>query len=399
MKDLFIDNRIAGLILKFLQEDISEAEYQELQAWAGTSDRAGEIFDELTSEEKLPVELAHYAGVRERVLAKIHAAEPETRTVVQMNSGFRWKPWLAAAVVVGLAIAGYFLMIDKKVDEPVVVKVDAETNDVAPGKDGAILKLADGRTIEIDELKDGEVVRLGEVSVVKEGGKLIYKSSQSGNSALEYNSMSTKNGMTYRVELSDGSVAWLNAASSLYYPVVFGNEERRVEVTGEAYFEIIKDVKRPFVVVTPEMTTEVLGTSFNINTYADEPTKRVTLLEGSIRVNNSSSKSVILKPGQQASISNKSQSSQSIPVQTADVDQVMAWKNGLFKFQGAPMEEMMRQIARWYDVEVVFEGGIKKDDPVTGTINRNTNASEALEMLTFMGYKFKIEGKKITVTP
>lgn len=394
MNDYFLDNRIAGLILKFLQEDISEAEFQELEAWAGSSDRAREIFDELTSEEKLPDELAQYAGVRERVLAKIHAAEPETRTVVQMNSGFRWRPWLAAAVVVGLAIAGYFLLIDKKVDEqPAVVKNDPVANDVAPGKDGAILKLADGRSIDVSELKDGEVVKLGDVSVVKEGGKLIYKSSEKGNSALEYNTMSTKNGMTYPVELSDGSVAWLNAASSLYYPIVFGNEERRVEITGEVYFEVAKDPKRPFVVVTPEMTTEVLGTSFNINTYADEPNVKVTLLEGSIRVKKENG-AVILKPGQQAAVTHNSQT---IPVQAANVEQVMAWKNGKFKFQNTPMDEMMRQIARWYDVEVVYEGSIKKEDTVSGTIERNTNASEALEMLTFMGYKFRIEGKKITV--
>ena len=127
MNDLFFDNRITGLILKFLQEDISEAEHQELQAWAGTSDRAREIFDELSSEEKLPVELANYSGVRARILAKIHAAEPETRTVVQMDSGFRWKPWLAAAVVVGLAIAGYFLLIDKNVDkQPAIVMAEPD---------------------------------------------------------------------------------------------------------------------------------------------------------------------------------------------------------------------------------------------------------------------------------
>lgn len=395
MNDLFFDNRIAGLILKFLQEDISEAEYQELQAWAGSSDRAREIFDELTSEEKLPVELAQYAGVRERVLAKIHAAEPETRTVVQMNSGFRWKPWLAAAVVVGLAITGYFLLIDKKVDEPVVVKVDAVTNDVAPGKDGAILKLANGDSIIIDDLKDGEVVKLGDISVVKEGGRLIYKGSQSGSSDLGYNTTTTPKGRTYRVELADGSVAWLNAASSLYYPVVFGKDERRVELTGEAYFEVTRDISRKFVVVGPDgTTTEVLGTSFDINTYQDEPSVKVTLLEGSIRVNKEKS-SVILKPGQQASVSGQSQS---IPVKNADVGQVMAWKNGEFKFQSTPMEEMMRQISRWYDVEVVYEGDIKAD-PVSGTMKREWTASQTLDVLKWMGYKFRIEGKKITVTP
>ena len=188
---------------------------------------------------------------------------------------------------------------------------------------------------------------------------------------------------------------YLNAASSLYYPIVFGNDERRVKVTGEAYFEVAKDASRKFLVVGPDgITTEVLGTSFNINTYQDEPNVKVTLLEGSIRVNKEKS-SVILKPGQQASVVNNSAS---IPVATADVEQVMAWKNGLFKFQSTPMEEIMRQVSRWYDVEVVIEGNIK-DDPISGTMQRNWNASEALEAIRLMGYKFKIEGKKITVTP
>lgn len=396
MNDLFYDNRIAGLIVRHLQEDISEAEYQELQAWAASSDRAREIFDQLTNEEKLPEQLADYSGVRERILAKVHAAEPETRAVVPMKRGFQWRSWMAAAVVVGLAITAYYLLIDKKVDtQPAIVKQDPVANDVAPGKDGAILKLAGGDSIVLDDLKDGEVVKLGNVSVIKEGGKLIYKASEAGSTALQYNWMITPKGRTHRVELSDGSVVYMNAASSLHYPIVFGSEERRVELEGEAYFEVAKDAKRPFIVVAPDVTTQVLGTSFNINTYADEPSARVTLLEGSVKVDNSS-KSVTLKPGQQASVAHRAAAG--IPVLAADVEQVMAWKNGLFKFQGTPMEAMMRQIARWYDVEVVIEGDIK-NDPVSGTMNRNWNASEALEAIRLMGYKFKIEGKKITVTP
>lgn len=395
MNEFFSESRIPGLIIKFLQDEITEAEHQELQAWVSATERNKEIFDELTSEEKLPEELANFIDVRERGFAKINEADPETRVVVEMKKGFNWRPWLTAAVVTGLAIGGYLLFQNKATEQPAVVEQKPVTNDVAPGKDGAILKLPD-TTIILDDLKDGEIVKQGDVIVTKEGGKIIYKPSQPGSSELVYNTMTTPKGRTYRVELSDGSVAWLNAASSIHYPIVFGNDERRVEITGEVAFEVAKDVSKKFIVVAEGASTEVLGTSFNFNSYKDEAEIKITLLEGSVKVNNSSSKSVMLKPGQQAAVSSTKEAA--IPVQQADVEQVMAWKNGLFKFQSTPMQEMMRQIARWYDVEVVYEGAIK-DDPVTGTMPRNTNASEALSMLEYLGYKFKIEGKKITVRP
>lgn len=389
MDELFYDSRIAGLIIQFLQEDISESEHQELQAWINSSPRAKEIFEELTSEEKLPDELAHFAESRKRVLAKIHAAEPETRVVVEMNRGFRWKPWLAAAVVIGLAVTGYWLAMKNTTETGMtIVKQDSALNDVAPGKDGAILTLSDGRKIVLEDTKDGDITN----NVRKQGSKLVY--ANTNGSEVEYHLMTTPKGRTYRVDLSDGSVAYLNAASSLYYPQQFGNE-RRVEITGEVYFEVAKDASRKFIVVTKDVTTEVFGTSFNVNTYDDERESKVTLLEGSVQLK-TASKSTMLRPGEQGSVLKQSATNEIKISSKVNVEQVMAWKNGLFKFQSTPMQEMMRQIARWYDVEVVYANDIK-DDPVSGTIERNTNASTALAMLEYMGYKFKIEGKKVTV--
>jgi transmembrane sensor len=397
MKDLFFDNRIAGLIYKYLQKDISEAEYQELQTWVNSSDRASEIFDELTSEHKLPGEYANYLFFRKRVLEKIHAADQGTSVVVEMKKGFRWNAWLSAAVVVSVVVGGFSLLIDKKAaKQSVVVNQDTVTNVVPPGKDGAILTLADGGSIVIDELKDGEVARQGNVSVVKDSGTLRYRSYQFGGSGSEYNLLSTPRGRIYRVELPDGSIVNLNAASSLHFPTVFGNDERRVTLTGEAYFEVAKDDSKKFVVIGPGMTIEALGTQFTINSYEDEPDVKVTLIEGSIRVNKEKS-SVILKPGQQASMSQKSFSSQSITVSTADVEQEMAWKNGLFIFQKATVDEMMRQFARWYDVEIVIEDTVKDGRTISGLINRKMNAAEALKIFNSLGYNFTITGKKIIV--
>lgn len=330
------------------------------------------------------------------MLGKIHAAEPETKVVVEMGSGFRWRPWVAAAVVLGLAITGYWLVINNRSENhQLVIEEKPALNDVAPGRDGAILTLADGTKIVLDDKKDGAIAQ----NATKEGGRIVYSASSAEGSDLQYHLMTTPKGRTYHVQLSDGSVVWLNAASSLYYPTVFDKNERRVEVTGEAYFEVAKDPSRKFIVVAKNLSTEVLGTSFNVNTYEDEADAKVTLLEGRIQLKTSAS-SVVLKPGQQASVSLQPALSNDIKVRPdADIEQVMAWKNGLFKFQSTPLEEMMKQIARWYDVEISFESSVKKDDTISGTMNRHANASETLAILTTAGYNFRIEGKKITVMP
>lgn len=391
MDELFYDNRIAGLIKKFLQDEITEAENQELEAWIASSEQAKEIFEELTSEEKLPGEVSHYAESRKRILEKIHAAEPETRAVVEMGSGFKWRPWLAAAVVVGLAVMGYWLVIKNTVESPtIIVKQDSTLNDIAPGKDGAILVLADGRKIVLEDAKDGNIAN----NVTKQGSKITYANAKGAE--VEYHLMKTPRGRTFHLELADGSVVWLNAASSIYYPTSFGSE-RRVEVTGEAYFEVAKDASKKFIVVTKNVTTEVLGTSFDVNTYEDEADAKVTLLEGSILLK-TASKSVKLKPGQQGMVDPQASSKEIQVANNVDVEQVMAWKNGMFKFQRTPVREMMRQIARWYDVEVEFEGDIK-ENPVSGIIPRHYTASEALEALKIAGYNFRIEQKKIIVMP
>lgn len=397
MNDLFFDNRIAGLILKFLQEDISEAEYQELQAWAGTSDRAREIFDELTSEEKLPEELANYSSVRKRVLTKIHAAEPETRVVVQMDRGFRWKPWLAAAVVVGLALAGYFYL--KVPAEKDIAKVETDDNryknDIPPGSEKAVLKLGDGSIIQLDSAAKGIVAQQGNISIINGGGALKYAVA-SGNSHEVYsNTIETQKGGRYRLTLSDGTQVWLNALSSVKYPTRFIGNYREVVITGEVFFDVAKNQNMPFIVKYNGMSIEVTGTEFNVSAYINEKSVTATLIEGAVRVSNNK-ESVRLLPGEQAEMTKDNDLTIN---KTVNVDEVIAWKDGKFKFNNSDIKSIMRQLERWYDIEVFYEGNVTTSFNATN-ISMDLPISELLKLFELTEQiRFKIEGRKVIVMP
>jgi transmembrane sensor len=250
-------------------------------------------------------------------------------------------------------------------------------------------------------------------------GQLEYKPLTIDDSRLtndhssSFNTISTPRGRQFQLVLPDGSKVWLNAASSLRYPTVFAGNERRVEVTGEAYFEIEKNPNKPFrVTILPssggagggrKAEVEVLGTHFNINAYDDEDVIRTTLLEGKVRVVNrqsaiGSQQSVTLKPGAQARIAISAQSHQSSPilVQTVDTEQVMAWKNGFFQFNRTPLSEVLKQLARWYDVEIVYEQGVP-DIRLGGEMKRDLTLAQVLKGLGKIGVNFRIEGKTLVV--
>jgi ferric-dicitrate binding protein FerR (iron transport regulator) len=217
-----------------------------------------------------------------------------------------------------------------------------------------------------------------------------------GNAANDvmYNTMNTPPGGQYKLKLPDGTNVWLNAASSITYPTAFMGKDRTVTITGEAYFEVANDRLKPFHVKVNEMDVEVFGTHFNVNAYNDEPAVKTTLLEGSVKVSKYAA-SVILKPGEQTSVSQSSYPSQPIPVET---DLVMAWKNGLFNFNKVSLQDVMKQIARWYDVQIVYQGEIRPKK-FGGEIQRDLNLSEVLEGLKETGIHFRIEGKKLIVLP
>jgi ferric-dicitrate binding protein FerR (iron transport regulator) len=252
--------------------------------------------------------------------------------------------------------------------------------------------LADGSTIILDNVQNGTLAQQGNTKVIKEDGKLAYNLTSTGINEVLYNTISTPRGGQYQVDLPDGSRVWLNAASSLHFPTAFVGKERRVEITGEAYFEVAKNKAQPFIVSVNGAEVQVLGTHFNVMAYNDENAIKTTLLEGSVKFVNGSTSS-LLKPGQQSQLSENGQVK---VVSNVDVDAVTAWKNGNFDFQGEDIETVMRQLSRWYNVDVVYRN--KPDELFYAEIPRNTKLSDVLKALELTGkLRFGIEGKKIIV--
>ncbi|MGN7722132.1 FecR family protein [Chitinophaga sp. 22620] len=259
------------------------------------------------------------------------------------------------------------------------------------GSDQAILTLADGSTITLDSSGKGEISRQGSTLVMQsQPGQLSYEPSSGTKGELIYNTITTPRGGQFRLQLQDGTRIWLNASSSLRFPAEFGPGERDVELTGEAYFEVAKDAARPFRVKAKDMRLEVLGTSFNVMAYHDERTVNTSLLEGAVKVSGSAG-AATLKPGQQARMS-----SDALKVAAADMDEAVAWKNGWFQFNSAPFETVMRQISRWYDVDVVYAGKIPEGH-YSGLVSRKNDISAVLRILESGNVKVKITGKKLVV--
>ena len=267
--------------------------------------------------------------------------------------------------------------------------------DIAPGANGAVLTLAGGQKIVLDSAGNGRLALQGNTQLLNQHGQLSYQHARTAASEeVLYNTITTTRGRQYQLVLADGSKVWLNASSSLTFPTAFTGNNRTVEMTGEAYFEIAKNPSHPFRVLSHGMEVQVLGTSFNINAYTDETLTRTTLLEGSVKVL-SGPQGQVLTAGQQAQLN---QSGGMKVTRDADLQEVVAWKDGLFLMKKADIATTMRQIARWYDVEIVYPGGAPTGR-ISGDIPRNMNLSKVLEVMALSGVHFTIEGKKVMVTP
>ncbi|MBB5637437.1 ferric-dicitrate binding protein FerR (iron transport regulator) [Pedobacter cryoconitis] len=322
---------------------------------------------------------------------------------IHQETSIKRKLWpqigVAAAILLTVSIGLYFFKgtgFNRQPHSPAHI-AQRETPQILPGGNKATLTLADGKKITLDEAVNGPLAEEAGIIITKtKDGQLVYTVSARNNKLADgqaaMNLISTPKGGQYQVNLPDGTKVWLNAASSLRYPAVFTGAERSVILTGEAYFEVAKDPVKPFKVSAALQTVEVLGTHFNINSYQDEPAVKTTLLEGAVKVNAQSAGDVFLKPGQQAVLLGNH-----LNVNLASTEEAVAWKNGMFRFKDADLQTVMRSVARWYDVEVNYEGNL----PVrqfSGEIHRNINLSEVLDILSFFKVHFRIEGKKITVT-
>lgn len=316
--------------------------------------------------------------VRERMLDRLRR-EAFGETALRPTPVRRLRPAIyAAAAVLILALAGAAYLRSNHLPPPIA-------HDALPGGNKATLILGSGQSITLDSTHQGLLTMQNGVSVNQTKGNLTY-SGQTDGAATPYNTILTPNGGTYAVTLSDGTKVWLNAASSLKYPVKFTGGTRSVDLTGEAYFEVTHN-SAPFTVHCLGQTIDVLGTDFNVNAYTNESSIKTTLLEGKVDINGATT----LRPGEQSSVGGDGKIRITKGVDTAEV---MAWKNGMFQFDEADIGTVMRQIGRWYDVDVVYEGKLP-DDHFRGKIPRNVNASQVLQILAIGGIDFTIEGKKI----
>ncbi|HRN56557.1 MAG TPA: FecR domain-containing protein [Agriterribacter sp.] len=331
--------------------------------------------DELV--KKLGTDLLHYIK------------EKENPPVYRMYSFRRWG-LIAASVTLILMSVLFFRIINDKKDVP----ASAATTivDVGPGKDGAILTLADGKQLVLDSLDNGVVATQNGVQALLKNGRLAYNVKEHIGGKVLYNTMTTPKGRQYQVTLPDGTQVWLNAASSIHFPTVFSDKKRAVIITGEAYLEVAPDPQRPFVVTVGKTDIEVLGTHFNVMAYNNEEEIRTTLLEGSVKITDED-RTATLRPGEELQLNAR----QFEVIRGADVAAAVAWKNGWFVFKDAGIQTVMRQAERWYNISVKYEGRIPEKQ-FNGKVSRNVTLSELMEILSFYDdMKCTISGDTITI--
>lgn len=324
---------------------------------------------------------------------------------IEPTSKKRWLiPSVAAAILLIISTSIY-LFLNKQSNSEIAKKqthVNQIKNDIAPGGNKAILTLANGSKIILDSATNGIISEQGNIKIQKlNNGLLAY--TVNGKQIIEnneafYNTISTPRGGQYQITLADGTKVWLNAASSIRFPVLFKGTDRKVEITGEVYFEVTKNKAMPFKVKAASSEVEVLGTHFNVNAYSDEASIKTTLLEGLVKVSTPTLANQVpkfLQPGQQSNINKEGKIS---VLENADIEETMAWKNGYFQFNSSNLKTILRQISRWYDVDVVFKENVNVH--FTGQLTRNQNVSKVFKQLSLTNeVHFKIEGKKIIVLP
>lgn len=317
-------------------------------------------------------------------------------TVVTIQPRNNWWKYAAAAVLITAAGLAFYLSSKPEPDNRVVQHREAITPaapEIQPGGNKARLTLADGSVVTLDSLQNGIVAKQGGIDVVKlANGELAYQSTEGQVTPAGFNTIVIPRGGKYRLTLPDGSKVWMNAESTLRYPTSFNGKTRNVELTGEAYFEIAKNPNQPFRIDVRDQQIEVLGTHFNVMAYANEASIATTLVEGSVKIN-SPSMNLTLKPGQQA----QQGSSGSLKlVEGVDLQQVLAWKDDYFQLNGDRLDRLMRQLERWYDVAVYYEGPVP-ERKFGGKISRSSQLKDVLKALEWSDIKFRVRGKTITV--
>ena len=388
------EERIPILLRAFQMKTATEEQERELMEWMleAENDVALKEYMQTTWNQFQPK--VHTNRVDwDSMFEKIVAEETGGKLV---SGSFSWRRMAAAAaILLFLSLGAYYLIKENPGGQIAGSELPAKNKAqvLAPAGSKALLTLSDGSVIQLENAEDGSLAIQGNVKVEKTAaGEIVY----SGSAAeTKMNTITVPKGSRpLQLQLADGSRVWLNVESSITYPTAFSGSERSVQITGEAYFEVAHNLNMPFKVSAREAEVLVLGTHFNINTYSNEASMRVTLLEGSVKVQKGNV-SGMLTPGNQAIVSPAA--NQTIQVVKADVDQVMAWKNGLFNFEGAHLDDVMRQLERWYDIEVIYEKGVP-DIEFVGKMSKNISLNDMLEILRKTKVKFKLlDDRKLLV--
>ena len=374
--------RYQELAGKWVQGTLSPAERKELEDWYKTG-------------QDLPVQLpagfaASEAVLEQQMLQAIREKAGLSAPVIPVQKRWETIRWAAAAVFLLMSVGAVYFMTHRKqtVEKPSVAAIP---KDIEPGHMGAVLHLSNGRTITLDSAQDGTLALQGTIKVVKENGALKYEGKAD---ELLYNDITTGRGRQWQLTLPDGTKVYLNASSSIHYPLQFTGPVREVTITGEAYFEVVHNSRQPFRVKVGNQLIEDLGTAFNVNAYKEESVTKTTLVQGLIRVSKGDVSLMVL-PGQAVQ---NGETSGLFLEKHANVQQALAWKNGFFDFNGLDTRAIMRQVARWYGIEVRYEGP-PSDALFEGRMQRNLRMSQALTGLDRCGIRCRLEGNTLIVQP
>jgi transmembrane sensor len=372
------EQRLEILFQKYLSKTATDAEKREFFEFV-RHPGSGEILRTLSEKypvaEDLVIQLPEDAS-HQILTAVLASDQPAIASIPSQHSiGRRWMPYAAAILLLIVAGASY-VFFHRDTTEKVAVAGNHVIMDAMPGHNGAVLTLSNGRSIVLDTAKNGRLMD----GFTKSGDKITVE-----EAGVEYATLVTPMGRQQQITLSDGTKVWLNAGSSLRFPTRFSGNQRKVEITGEAYFEVAHNATRPFMVSAGKEEIKVLGTHFNVNAYADEQMVKTTLLEGSVKINDKA----ILQPGEQCGDGR---------ISKVDAGVSVAWVFGYFQFEHADIKTVMRQLSRWYDVEVRYEGKITSEI-FGGEIQRNLKLSEALELLSVTGIHYTLNGKMLIIRP
>lgn len=385
------EDRLVLLITRQQSGELAPEETMELEEWTNGSEINRAFLQKVSSERFFEQEIHYWNSIDPAKGFARWRAQMRAQRRVRIRRITGWS--VAASLLIAVVVVS---LIDRKHSAAVhPASAVAVSHPVMPGRNTAILTLANGRQVVLDSVANGLLAMQGASRVVKgDGGSLSYQATGGRSAAVTYNILTTPRSAQYQLRLPDGSRVWLNNVSSLRYPTSFQGKERTVELSGEAYFEIAKDASRPFFVKVRDESVEVLGTSFNVMAYSEEGGTQTTLLTGAVQVR-AGNASVKLRPNEQVQLTNAGELKVLNEVPSQDI---VSWKDGFFYFGRASFETMMRQLARWYDVDVVYEGKAP-DMEFGGKIDRSLPLDDLLKFLNKNQIHFRLQGRKLIVLP